>query len=98
MKMLTLTIDLPPTAYTITDKPCPTQQLADALMTLFSSIILILAAIGWGMIYAVNKAGNGLKSLIEIVNQLALIIDGWMIALIIFLITIIVNRSVYYTA
>ena len=120
---LNLTIDLPPTDYNVTDKLSPTQQVIEALMTIFSSILLILAAVGWAMIYTVNGVGNVLQWLIDaplcivpektaagssrsgqvyraIYTSRALdVIDGWAIALLTTLVSLVLGRgTVYATA
>ncbi len=61
MAILDLTIDLPKSAYTITDKPTTPQRIVNGLTTFFSTFLLFIAFVGIAAIWTVNIIGSGLE-------------------------------------
>ena len=82
MKMLNLTIDLPKTAYSITDKPSLTQKATNALQAIFSTILLSIAMVGIVAIWAVNVIGSGLEWALNVTEWMLQTGDNFIIVVI----------------
>ncbi len=77
MSMLNLTIDLPKSSYSITDKPTGIEQAANTLMTVFSTILLFIAMVGVATIWTVNVIGGGLERILDATEWLMAAFDDW---------------------
>lgn len=81
MAILDLTIDLPQSAYHITDKPNAPQRIADQRAALFSALMLFLALAGIAAIWAVNVIESSLEWLMIDVRHLMTIVIATTIGL-----------------
>ena len=97
MALLNLTIDLPESAYSITDPPTTAQRIINALISAFSASILILAAIGNGVIDAVLILGTGIEWLIDVADVVLTKLDNVMVAAIGWLASAMISRVAIHT-